>query len=56
MADELTLTTILNKDYVPITTTQQLVYALIEVKPNEVISKTRMHVSFGFVLDDPELE
>ena len=51
MADELTLVTKLNKEYVPVTSTQQLVYVLIQVKPNEVISKTRMRVNFGFVLD-----
>lgn len=51
MADELTLASTLNKAYVPVTSTQQLVYALIEVKPNEVISQSRMSLNFGFVLD-----
>ena len=51
MADELTLVSKLNKEYVPVTSTQQLVYVLVQVKPNEVLSKTRMRVNFGFVLD-----
>jgi len=51
MADELGLVTTLNKTNVPITNTQQLVYVLIEAKPSDVISKTRMKVNFGFVLD-----
>jgi len=51
MADELGLVTTLNKMNVPITNTQQLVYVLIEAKPSDLISKTRMKVNFGFVLD-----
>ncbi len=51
MADELQLVTTLNKASIPVTSTQQLVYALIEVKPNEVVSKTRIGLNFGFVLD-----
>jgi len=51
MADELTLLTRLNKQYVPVTSTQQLIYVLVQVKPNEVISRSRMRVNFGFVLD-----
>ncbi len=51
MADELTLTAMLNKAFVPVTSTQQLVYALIEVKPSEVVSRSRMSLNFGFVLD-----
>jgi Ca-activated chloride channel homolog len=51
MANELTLTTTLNKAFVPVTSTQQLVYALIEVKPSEVVSHSRMSLNFGFVLD-----
>ncbi|NLG28692.1 MAG: VWA domain-containing protein, partial [Chloroflexi bacterium] len=51
MADELTLLSRLNKDFVPVTSTQQLVYVYVEVKPNEVVSRTRMRVNFGFVLD-----
>jgi len=51
MADELILTTTLNKTSVPVTRTQQLVYALIEARPSEIVSKTRMSLNFGFVLD-----
>ncbi len=51
MADELSLTTTINKPSVPVTSTQQLIYVLVEVKPNEVVSKTRMSLNFGFVLD-----
>jgi Ca-activated chloride channel family protein len=51
MADELTLLSRLNKDFVPVTSTQQLVYVYVEAKPNEVVSRTRMRVNFGFVLD-----
>ena len=51
MADELNVTTTLNKSYVPVTSTQQLIYVLIEIVPSEVVSKTRMRVNFGFVLD-----
>jgi len=45
MADELILTTTVNKTSVPVTRTQQLIYA------TEIISKMRMKVNFGFVLD-----
>jgi len=51
MSDELILTTTLNKSSVPVTRTQQLIYVLIEAKPSEIISKSRMSVNFGFVLD-----
>jgi len=51
MADEIKLNVTLNKPIIPVTSTQQLVYALIEAKPTEVISKTRMSLNFGFVLD-----
>jgi Ca-activated chloride channel homolog len=51
MADELQLGMSLNKASIPVTSTQQLIYVLIETKPNEVISKTRMSLNFGFVLD-----
>lgn len=43
--------TTLNKAVVPVTNTQQLVYALIEVQPQDIISKSRMGLNFGFVLD-----
>ncbi len=51
MANELYLTVTLNKPSVPVTSTQQLIYLLIETKPNEVISRTRMPMNLGFVLD-----
>ena len=51
MADELHLTATLNKPNVPVTSTQQLIYVLITAKPSEVVSRTRMSLNFGFVLD-----
>lgn len=51
MSDELTLTATLNKPSVPVTSTQQLIYVLIEARPNPVVSRTRMSVNLGFVLD-----
>lgn len=51
MADELSLMTTLNKANVPVTSTQQLIYVLIEAKPSEIVSQTRMSLNFGFVLD-----
>lgn len=51
MANELTLTTTMNKTSVPVTSTQQLIYVLLETKPSEIVSHTRMSLNFGFVLD-----
>ncbi|MCE5257665.1 MAG: VWA domain-containing protein [Chloroflexi bacterium] len=51
MADPLAVTTTLNKMYLPVTNTQQLVYALVEVQPQDIISRSRMGLNFGFVLD-----
>lgn len=51
MPDELSLAITLNKPSVPVTRTQQLVYLLIGANPSEIISKARMNVNFGFVLD-----
>ncbi|MBN1400536.1 MAG: VWA domain-containing protein [Anaerolineae bacterium] len=51
MADELKLSTSLNKASVPVTRTQQLLYVLIEALPSNVVSQTRMSLNFGFVLD-----
>jgi Ca-activated chloride channel family protein len=51
MPNELALTAALNKPSVPVTRTQQLLYVLIEARPNEVISRTRLPVNMGFVLD-----
>ncbi len=51
MADQVTLTTRLNKTFVPVTSTQQLIYALITARPGESVSRARMRLNFGFVLD-----
>jgi len=51
MPNELALSATLNKPNVPVTRTQQLLYVLIEARPNEVIARTRMPVNMGFVLD-----
>jgi len=51
MADQVTLTTRLNKSYVPVTSTQQLVYALVTARPGQAVSQARMRLNFGFVLD-----
>ena len=51
MTDQLVLTTTLNKTHIPVTSTQQLIYVLLEVKPGEVIAKARMKINLGFVLD-----
>ena len=51
MADELSLTVTLNKDSVPVTRTQQLVYVMMQAMPSETVAKTRMHLNVCFVLD-----
>ncbi len=51
MTDKLQLDVQMNKSHVPVTRTQQLVYALVSARPSEVLSSTRMGVNFGFVLD-----
>lgn len=51
MTQPVNVTTALNKSFIPVTNTQQLVYALIEIQPQDVISQTRMGLNFGFVLD-----
>lgn len=51
MAGELKLTTTLNKASLPVTSTQQLAYILIEIMPTEAIARVRMPLNFGFVLD-----
>ena len=51
MTEAIQLQVTLNKPAIPVTSTQQLVYVLIEAKPTEVISQTRMSLNFGFVLD-----
>lgn len=51
MTETVQLRVTLNKPAVPVTSTQQLIYVLIEAKPTEVVSRTRMSLNFGFVLD-----
>ena len=51
MAGELTLKATLNKPNLPVTTTQQLAYLLIEIEPTEVVAQVRVPLNFGFVLD-----
>jgi Ca-activated chloride channel family protein len=51
MPDQVSLVTHLNKSYVPVTSTQQLVYVLLTAKPSQSVSHSRMHVNFGLVLD-----
>ena len=51
MAGELKLTTTLNKTSLPVTSTQQLAYILVEVMPTESMAQVRMPLNFGFVLD-----
>lgn len=51
MPEHVSLTTRLNKGYVPVTRTPQLVYALLTAKPGETIARSRMALNFGFVLD-----
>ena len=51
MANELNLVATLNKPAVPVTSTQQLIYVLVQVKPSEVVARSRMKLNFGFVVD-----
>lgn len=51
MAGEVTLTTTLNKSSFPVTSTPQLAYVLVEVKPTAAMADVRMPLNFGFVLD-----
>ncbi len=51
MAGELELKTTLSKTSLPVTSTQQLAYVLIEAMPTESIANMRMPLNFGFVLD-----
>lgn len=51
MSNELILTATPNKAAVPVTSTQQLIYVLVEARPGEIVSQTRMPVNLGFVLD-----
>ncbi|MBS1252383.1 MAG: hypothetical protein MAG451_01422 [Anaerolineales bacterium] len=51
MAGEVTLTATPNKASFPVTSTPQLAYVLIEVKPTSAVQDVRMPLNFGFVLD-----
>jgi Ca-activated chloride channel family protein len=51
MANELQIVTTMNKPSVPVTSTQQLVYVLVEAKPSAIVAQTRMPMNLGFVLD-----
>jgi len=51
MAGEVYLTTTLSKDNVPVTGQAQLVYALLEIMPTEVMAAVRMPLNFSLVLD-----
>ena len=51
MAGELQLRISMNKQQVPVTRTQQLIYVLVSAQPSQVIARTRMGLNFGFVLD-----
>jgi len=51
MAEQLKLEATLNKPAVPVTSSQQLLYVLIEAVPDEVVAQVRMKLNFGFVLD-----
>ncbi len=48
---EITLATRLNKAFVPVTQTQQLVYVLISARPGQAIAQTRIGLNLGLVLD-----
>ena len=51
MTGEVYLTSTLSKDNVPVTGQTQLVYALLEIMPTEVMAAVRMPLNFGLVLD-----
>jgi Ca-activated chloride channel family protein len=51
MAGEVTLRATLARPFLAATTTPQVVYALIEVQPTEVVAQVRMPVNVCFVLD-----
>ncbi len=51
MAGEVYLTSTLSKDNVPVTGQAQLVYALLEVMPTDVMASVRMPLNFSLVLD-----
>jgi Ca-activated chloride channel family protein len=51
MAGEVYLTSTLSKDNVPVTGQAQLVYALLEIMPTEVMAAVQMPLNFSMVLD-----
>ena len=51
MAGEVYLTSTLSKDNVPVTGQAQLVYALLEIMPTDVMAAVRMPLNFSLVLD-----
>jgi len=51
MAGEVYLTSTLSKDNVPVTGQAQLVYALLEVMPTDVMASVQMPLNFSLVLD-----
>jgi len=51
MSGEVNLTVSLNKDNVPVTGQLQLIYALLEIMPTEVMANVQMPLNFSLVLD-----
>lgn len=51
MPGEVTLTHQVGKDYMPVTGGSQVAYALVEVKPTEMMAQVRMPLNFALVLD-----
>lgn len=51
MSGEIKLTGTLSKDNVPVTGQPQLVYALLEIMPAEVVANVQMPLNFSLVLD-----
>lgn len=51
MAGEVSLQCTLNRPYLPIAATQQLVYLFIEAQPTAVVAQAQMPLNFSLVLD-----
>jgi len=51
MPGEVTLTHQVGKDYMPVTGGSQVAYALVELKPTELMAQVRMPLNFALVLD-----
>lgn len=51
MSGEVRLTSTLSKDNVPVTGQPQLIYALLEIMPTEVMANVQMPLNFSLVLD-----